>query len=155
MLNLPTSYLEKIPIIMEGSFSLKIFIALLLGSMIGWEREKFGKMAGIRTFGLICAGSCAFSLFSLSLQEADTSRIVSYIALGIGFIGGAIIYLSKDGKSSIQGLTTASSLWTTASIGILVAFNLYLIAFVATIITLITLHLPSFRLWIYFSKKQK
>lgn len=149
------SHLLKIPSLIETTFILKLIIAFFLGALIGWERERTGKTAGIRTFGLICAGSCAFSILSLALQDSDPARIISYIAMGIGFIGGGILYLAGDGEKSMHGITTAASLWVTASLGILVAFELYIIAVAASLLTFITLLLPSFPFWTRFSKKKK
>jgi putative Mg2+ transporter-C (MgtC) family protein len=75
--------------------------------------------------------------------------------MGIGFVGGGIIYLAGDGKKFMHGLTTAASLWVTAGLGIFVALGFYLIAVAVCLLTLMSLTLPSFPFWTRFSKKKK
>jgi putative Mg2+ transporter-C (MgtC) family protein len=75
--------------------------------------------------------------------------------MGIGFVSGGIIYLAGDGKKFMHGLTTAASLWVTAGLGIFIAFELYLIAVAITLLTLMSLLLPSFPFWTRLSKKKK
>jgi putative Mg2+ transporter-C (MgtC) family protein len=148
------SHLHKISALLESYFILKILLAFVLGALIGWERKKYGKMAGFRTFGFICAASCAVSITSLMLQDADPTRMISYIAVGIGFIGGAIIYFTGDQDPTPIGITTASALWVVSGIGILVALQLYLLAAAATLITVIVFKLPAFPIWLHVSKKK-
>lgn len=150
-----SSHLLNIPMGIETTLILRLLIAFALGAIIGWEREKSGKKAGRRTFGFICTGSCAFAILSLALQDSDPARIISYIAMGIGFIGGGIIYLAGDSERSMHGLTTAASLWVVAGIGILVAFELYVIAVISSLLMFTILMLPSFPFWTGISKKKK
>lgn len=131
----------------------KVFLALIAGGAIGWERENVGKEAGIRTFGFICAGACAYSVLSSLFSSDSTSRIVANIVVGIGFLAGGVIFRSDKIDRSAQGLTTASSLWVTATIGIMIGFEMYILAIGVTALTLMTLHLPSSKLWIHLSKK--
>ena len=135
----------------EFNFFIKILCAFLLGGGIGWEREKVGKEAGIRTFGLICMGACAFSIVSQTLPFADQSRIAAQIVLGIGFIGGGLIF---NDHHKVYGLTTAASLWVTASIGVAIGFGLFFLAFGIFGLTLVSLHLPSAKFWASLSKKK-
>ncbi len=132
---------------------LKVFLALIAGGAIGWERENVGKEAGIRTFGFICAGACAYSVLSSLFSSDSASRIVANIVVGIGFLAGGLIFRSDKIDRAAQGLTTASSLWVTATIGIMIGFEMYILAIGVTALTLMTLHLPSSKLWIYLSKK--
>ncbi|HUX79044.1 MAG TPA: MgtC/SapB family protein [Alphaproteobacteria bacterium] len=138
---------------LELYFILKVFIALLAGGAIGWEREKVGKEAGIRTFGFICAGACAYSIVSSFFSPDSASRIVANVVVGIGFLAGGVIFRSDKTIKSAQGLTTASSLWVTSTIGVMIGFDLYILAIGVTMLTLMALHLPSSKIWIYLSKK--
>lgn len=123
---------------------LRIFIAGVLGGLIGLEREYRGKAAGFRTHFLVALGSALFMVLSMyGFDEAltksnvsyDPSRIASQIVTGIGFIGaGAIIFQKR-----IHGLTTAAGVWVTAAIGMTCGSSLYLLAVATTIIVLICL----------------
>ena len=105
--------------IMEIQPDLEIFarvvIAFLLGALIGWERERHGISAGIRTYGAISLGACVFGVLSLSVTNADQSRIAAQIVTGIGFLGAGTIIREREG---VKGLTTAASLWVVAAIGL-------------------------------------
>jgi putative Mg2+ transporter-C (MgtC) family protein len=133
---------------------LKVFLALLAGGVIGWEREKVGKEAGIRTFGCICAGACSYTVLSGLFTPDSTSRIVANVVVGIGFLAGGVIFRSTGVERSAQGLTTASSLWVTATIGVMIGFGLYILAIGVTVLMVLTLHLPSSRIWSLLSKKR-
>jgi putative Mg2+ transporter-C (MgtC) family protein len=137
----------------ELYFLLKVLSALIAGGAIGWERESAGKEAGIRTFGFICAGACCYSVISLLVAADSASRIIANVVVGIGFIAGGVIYRAHGVDNVSHGLTTASSLWVTATIGIMIGIEMYILAVGVTILTLLTLHLPSSKLWIYLSKK--
>lgn len=128
-----------------------IAFAFLLGAVIGWERERAGKEAGIRTFGCIAMGSAAFSILSPLLGFADNSRIAAQIVLGIGFLGSGLFVRNGD---SPTGLTTAASLWVSAAVGMSVGFSLYVLAIGLTFITALSLHLPSIKAWVRISKKK-
>lgn len=98
----------------------RIVLALFLGALIGLERNKRVKEAGIRTHGIVCVAACAFMLlsqfgFDRSLTpQFDAARIASQTVMGIAFLGAGIIY-SRSG--SMQGLTTAAGIWATVAIG--------------------------------------
>ncbi len=129
----------------------RLLLALLLGGLIGMERQrKRGKSnaAGFRTHILVTVGSCIFMLVSISMpmiiyampegivNNADPGRIAAQVVSGIGFLGaGAIL----QGKGRVHGLTTAASLWVVAAIGLAVGAGLYLTAIVATLLTFIIL----------------
>ena len=125
----------------------------MAGGAIGWEREKVGKEAGIRTFGFICAGACSYSVLSELFSSDSTSRIIANVVVGIGFLAGGVIFRSNGVNNAARGLTTASSLWVTATIGIMIGFGLYILAIGVTVLTFMTLHLPSSKIWTYLSKK--
>lgn len=127
-------------------------LAFLLGACIGWERERAGKAAGIRTFGCIAMGSAAFSILSPLLGFADNSRIAAQIVLGIGFLSSGLFVHQEDRQS---GLTTAASLWCAAAVGMSTGFALYVFAIGLTAITAISLRLPSVKAWIRISRKKR
>ena len=92
-----------------------LLVALLIGAFVGAEREYRSKAAGFRTLILICVGSSLFTLLSLRLGSPNShDRIASNIITGIGFIGAGVIF--RDGVN-IAGLTTATSIWVTAALG--------------------------------------
>ena len=130
----------------------RLLLALVLGSSIGWEREIAKKEAGIRTFGLIALGACAYALSSQVLNFADPTRVAANIVVGIGFIGGGVIF---HNKMESKGLTTAASLWVSAGIGLTVGFGLFLIGIALTLLTALFLHLPATKFWRKVSAKGK
>ena len=114
----------------------KLLLALVLGGLIGWERELYDKPAGFRTNTLICVGSTLFTIFSLkigTIPATDSARIAAQIVSGIGFLGaGAII---RRGEA-VLGLTTAATIWFVASIGMGVGAGYYLTSSVGTALAL-------------------
>lgn len=123
---------------------MRIVIAFLLGALIGWERERHGISAGIRTYGAISLGACVFGVLSISMVGADPSRIAAQIVTGIGFLGGGVIFRQGD---YVSGLTTAATLWATAAVGLAVAFGLYLISFLTALLIYLLLYLPRLPWW--------
>ena len=108
---------------------LKAVTSLIVGMILGAERELKDKAAGFRTITLICLGSTLFSLLSYKLgmgESEDATRIASYVVSGIGFLGAGVIF--KDGFS-INGLTTASIIWVSAAIGMSIGFGQFYTAF--------------------------
>ena len=98
---------------------LRLVIAAILGGVLGYERERQGKAAGVRTHMLVALGAALFVLVpqQAGVSEADMTRVIQGVVAGIGFLGaGAII---KGGaEESVKGLTTAAGIWLTAAIGI-------------------------------------
>jgi putative Mg2+ transporter-C (MgtC) family protein len=129
----------------------RIIIAFLLGGLIGWERERHGISAGIRTYGAICLGSCVFGIVSLSVAGADPSRIAAQVVTGIGFLGGGLIF--RQGDNYVSGLTTAATLWATAAVGLAVALGMYLISMLTALLIFALLFLPRLKWWKKISKK--
>lgn len=126
---------------------LKVIIATIFGFAVGFEREITSKIAGLRTHILVCVGSCIFTILSVlvfptisadgnAVAFGDPARISAQIITGIGFIGAGTVI--KHG-SSVIGLTTAATLWTTASIGMAVGCGSIVLGGVATIVTLFVL----------------
>lgn len=118
----------------------QLILATFLGMLIGGERQRRGKPAGLRTYTLVTLGSTLFTILSLQGTVAgyDPSRIASQVVVGIGFLGAGIIFLKED---SVYGLTTAAGLWVSAAIGMAVGFRLYSVAVFATILVLLVLWL--------------
>lgn len=114
---------------------LRLILAAVLGLVIGFERERAHKPAGLRTHMLVCLGSCLFTLVSLEFS-IDPARVAAGIVTGIGFIGAGTILAERE---RIVGITTAASLWVTAAIGLTIGIGSYLLAIVATIITMLVL----------------
>jgi len=123
----------------------KLVLSLLLGGLIGMERGVKGKPAGFRTMILIAFGSTLLTIISLEMVKAgstvlgDPSRIAANIITGIGFLGAGTIIKLRG--SEIHGITTAATLWVTASIGMGVGVGLYVISSVSTIFILLVLTL--------------
>jgi putative Mg2+ transporter-C (MgtC) family protein len=129
----------------------RIFVAFLLGGLIGWERERHGISAGIRTYGAICLGACVFGIVGLSIAGADPSRIAAQVVTGIGFLGGGLIF--RQGDNYVSGLTTAATLWATAAVGLAVALGMYMISLLTSVLIFALLFLPRLKWWKKFSKK--
>ncbi len=118
---------------------IKILIALVLGGMIGIERDIRDKAAGFRTLMFICVGSTLFTILSSkvsSMGTGDIGRIAANIVSGVGFLGAGVI-LRERGQ--IKGLTTASTIWLVAAIGMAVGAGEFLFSLIVTIVTLIVL----------------
>ncbi len=123
--------------------ALRLLLAAVLGGAIGFQREKVGKPAGLRTHMLICIGAALFTVTSIYAfsGNADPSRIAAGVVSGIGFLGaGAIIFRTADGY--VAGLTTAATIWVAAGIGVAAGAGLYIASLVTTVITLIVLFIP-------------
>jgi putative Mg2+ transporter-C (MgtC) family protein len=120
----------------------RLLVAAVLGSLIGFERERLLWAAGIRTHMLVCVGACLFMIVSafgfadsLSAQHVvlDPSRVAAQVVSGIGFLGAGAILARGE---IVRGLTTAASIWTVAAIGLAVGGGLYFAAGLSTVIIL-------------------
>lgn len=114
---------------------ISIFISVILGFLIGYERKLRFKEAGIRTHTIVCAGSALIMVVSKygfgDSIEADASRVAAQIVSGIGFLGAGIIIYRKN---EIHGLTTAAGVWATSGVGMAAGAGLYIVAAGATVI---------------------
>lgn len=137
---------------MDVEVVLRVLIALLLGCILGYERERHGISAGIRTYGAISMGSCVFGVLSIAIVNADPSRIAAQVATGIGFLCGGVIF--RDG-SHVNGLTTAATIWATAAVGLAVSFGMYVVSAVTTFLIFLLLYLPNMKWWKRISPKIK
>ncbi|MHB1948869.1 MAG: MgtC/SapB family protein [Gammaproteobacteria bacterium] len=130
---------------------MRVLIACLLGGMIGWERERHGISAGIRTYSAIALGACVFGILSMAGgPSSDTTRIAGQVVTGIGFLGGGLIF--REGNY-VTGLTTAATLWATASVGLAISFGFYTIGTLTAVIIFLLLYLPKLRWWKKISAK--
>ncbi len=116
----------------------RLALAALLGGVIGAERELAVQSAGLRTHILLTIGACLFTVVSAYGfgAPADPSRLAAQIVTGIGFLGGGAIL--RHGLN-VKGMTTAASIWATASLGVAVGAGRYLLAVGATVLILVTL----------------
>lgn len=134
----------------ELEVTMRIVVAVLLGAVIGLERELTGQMAGLRTHITVALGAALFGLvsaysFSEFIHEraetnyqVDVTRIASNVVTGIGFLAGGVII--KHG-ASVRGLTTAASVWVTAAVGLAVGLGSYFMGVAATVALVVTLAL--------------
>jgi len=118
----------------------RLLTAMILGALVGAQRESLGKPAGLRTHILVAMGGALFVLAPLEAgMELDgVSRVIQGMVTGIGFIGAGAILKLHD-KREIEGLTTAAGIWMTAAIGIAAGLGRWGLALVSTILTWITL----------------
>ncbi len=126
---------------------IKLALAILLGGIIGAEREFLDKAAGFRTMILICTGAALFTVFSARLAgNSDPARIAAQIVSGVGFLGAGAI-MRDAGR--VTGLTTAASIWLTAALGMGIGGGQYLISCTAAFAILIVLtFFPRIEAWI-------
>jgi putative Mg2+ transporter-C (MgtC) family protein len=124
---------------------LRVFAAVLLGAVVGIERERAGKPAGLRTHMLVSLGT---AVVVIACQDSGMSldglsRVIQGIVTGIGFIGAGTI-LKLNEQREIQGLTTAAGLWMTAAIGVAAGLGILGIAVIGTLVTVLILVLEHF-----------
>lgn len=154
-------YLETIPLLSElniVSITLRIFLALILGGLLGIEREQKQRPAGFRTYIVVCLGACLAGITNMymfqSLGTGDPARIPAQVISGIGFLGAGTILVTRS--NHIKGLTTAAGLWCSATIGIAVGCGFYsgailcslVIVFSLRILTLVDKHFDRYRKFI-------
>lgn len=119
---------------------IRLLAATVFGALVGYERQRAGKPAGLRTHTLVCLGTTVFILACSStyMTTEALSRVIQGIVTGIGFIGaGSILKLSQE--RDIRGLTTAAAVWMTSAIGVCVGLGSIGVALISTILALIIL----------------
>ncbi|GLI50743.1 magnesium transporter MgtC [Tepidanaerobacter syntrophicus] len=123
--------------------TIRILLSIILGGIVGFEREKVGKPAGLRTHILVCMGSTMTMLVSLFMfyqfqgkTNLDPARISAQVISGIGFLGAGTIILEGP---TVKGLTTAATLWVVATIGLTIGIGFYYIAILSTAIIFLVL----------------
>ena len=132
---------------------IRVFLAALLGGLIGSERGRHGRAAGLRTHILVCVGSAMTSLTGLFAAQVlgntgDVFRISAQVVSGIGFLGVGMILVRN--RTVITGLTTAAGLWATATIGIAIGYGFYIGAVAATLLCVVAVPVLG-----HFEEKQK
>src|SRR4051812_10165129 len=128
-----------------GEIFLRLFVATLIGTVLGLNREIHGKPAGMRTHALVSLGASLITLISLELTARNglmdgsaVLRTIQGVMAGIGFLGGGVI-LRDDSHQSVHGLTTAASVWVVASLGLACGAGQWLTALMALALTLTVL----------------
>lgn len=122
---------------MDYELIIRLFLALLFGAVLGFEREYRSKAAGFRTITLICIGSALFTITSFKLgYPGNMDRIASNIITGIGFIGAGVVF--KDG-GFVTGLTTAATIWIAAAMGMALGNGEYMVASTTLVFSMIVL----------------
>ena len=115
----------------------RLFVALILGAVIGLERERQERAAGLRTVTMVSLGSCLFTIVGVyGFHQTDPSRVAAQIVTGIGFLGAGTIFLRKD---LVRGLTTAATIWATAAVGMAAGTEQYFEALFTTLLVLAVL----------------
>jgi len=118
-----------------GRSFLRLTVALLCGAIIGYQRERVGKAAGLRTHILVATGTCLAVVAAIEADMNDDalSRIVQGLVTGVGFLGAGTI-LKRQQEASIRGLTTAAGIWMTSAIGVCAALGRFGTALAATVL---------------------
>jgi putative Mg2+ transporter-C (MgtC) family protein len=132
----------------ELEFLTRLLVAAALAAVLGWERESARKSAGLRTHMLVGIAAALYTAIaelavtdvapSRTRFEADPIRVVQAVAIGIGFLGSGVIFVSRQ-EERVRGLTTAASIWATAAIGIAVGLRRYILAVGAPVLLLVVL----------------
>lgn len=139
--------METLSGIFDITLVIRVLSSVLLGFAIGLEREMTNKYAGLRTNILVCLGACLFTIISIygfpevsvtgdELGTRDTARVAAQVVTGIGFIGGGTVLRHR---ATVFGLTTAATLWVSASIGMACGAGMYGLALVATVLSILVL----------------
>lgn len=123
---------------LDLEIAIRLLLSFAIGTAIGLEREYRSKAAGLRTMIMICLGSTIFTEISMNLGTNNPDRLAANIVTGIGFLGGGVIF--KDGLT-ITGITTATTIWISAALGMAVGAGEYFIAVVGSGVVLVVLTL--------------
>jgi putative Mg2+ transporter-C (MgtC) family protein len=122
----------------------RLVVAALLAGVLGWERERAGKSAGLRTHMLVgiaaalYTGLAEVASVELGAGRSDPIRAIQAVAMGIGFLGGGIIFVNRNDR--VEGLTTAASIWATAAMGVAAGLGHSRLAAGVTVLLAIVLH---------------
>jgi putative Mg2+ transporter-C (MgtC) family protein len=131
--------METVSFGVQLELTLRLVVALLLGAVVGWERELQRMPAGFRTHALVSLGAAIFtviSAYAFTGPGSDPTRVAAQIVSGIGFLGGGAI-LHHGG--TVRGLTTAASLWAVAAVGMAAGAGLYVLAALSAVLVIIGL----------------
>ncbi len=132
-------------VIDNGHLVIRLFLSVMLGGLVGFERERKNHAAGLRTHTLVCLGSCLLMILSIygfadfadePNVRLDPARLAAQVITGVGFLGaGTILFRGK----SITGLTTAASIWVVMAVGLAVGAGFYLPAILSAVMVLLIL----------------
>lgn len=130
--------MSSIPLALDAQMFLRLLAAVVLGALIGFERERAGKPAGVRTHGMVSLGAALFAVISLHGfgGVGDPARVAAQVVVGIGFLGAGAI---MQQRGSVHGLTTAASLWVTAAIGLAVGVGMLLMSLATAVLVFLLL----------------
>lgn len=145
-------YLGGLPMLSHRTILFRLCLATLIGTILGFQRERSKKPAGTRTHILVCLSACIIAIVSaygfVGLgTDRDPARLVVGILSGIGFLGAGIIWKSDSG--GIQGITTAAEIFLLSALGISCGLGLYFLTCVSTLITLLTLSFDNIAAYIH------
>lgn len=117
---------------LEALMAARVLVATFLGAFVGWERQRHGREAGIRTYGAVALGSCVFALLSTHVTGGSNPHVIAAgVVTGIGFLGAGVIV--REG-GTVTGLTTAATLWTIAAVGLAVGYGMYVLGSLVALI---------------------
>jgi putative Mg2+ transporter-C (MgtC) family protein len=121
-----------------ADMTIRLMMSVILGALVGLERQMMHKPAGLRTHMLVCLGACLFTIVATYSYPSNPAPILAGILTGIGFIGAGTIMASHG---QVQGVTTAATLWVVGSIGFITGAGNYTLAIIAAVIVFIILKL--------------
>jgi len=117
-------------------YTVSLILTVVLGTILGLEREFSGKAAGLRTNLLICLGAAVFTIISRQMLGESVTRIAAQVVTGVGFLGAGAIIQDRGG---VRGLTTAATIWLVASVGMACGAGLHKLAVIVTFIAFFVL----------------
>ena len=130
----------------EGAFALRLGVCLVLGALVGVERELRNKPAGISTNCFVMAGACLFTFASMTLDPNSPARVAAQVVSGVGFLGAGMILKSEDNK--VKNLTTAASVWFVAAIGMCIGLGWFIVGGIATAYAIVVPRIPHIKTWL-------
>lgn len=146
--------MDEIRILTEGAIVVRILISLAFGAILGLDRGLKSRPAGLRTYILVCVGSCIVMMTNQYVYQAydtgDPVRMAAQVVSGIGFLGAGTIIVTR--RNQIRGLTTAAGLWASACVGLAIGIGLYEIALVGGLAVVIVL--TSLGHWDFFIRRR-
>lgn len=146
--------MDEIRILTEGAIVVRILISLAFGAILGLDRGLKSRPAGLRTYILVCVGSCIVMMTNQYVYQVfdtgDPVRMAAQVVSGIGFLGAGTIIVTR--RNQIRGLTTAAGLWASACVGLAIGIGLYEIALVGGLAVVIVL--TSLGHWDFFIRRR-
>ncbi len=134
--------------ISDKEITIRLAFALFAGILLGFERSRANKAAGIRTHALVCIGSTLIMIVSAygfkefgGMKNMDPARIAAQVIAGVGFLGAGVIW--KEGSGGIRGLTTAANLWVAAAIGLALGLGFYFPVMVTLVCIFVALNITA------------